>query len=74
MGQTLAQKVIARHAGLESVVVGQIVFVKPDLLLSHDNTAAIIGKISGELDRYGVFDPGRHVIVLDHVIPAADEK
>ncbi|RQW07667.1 homoaconitate hydratase family protein, partial [candidate division KSB1 bacterium] len=29
---------------------------------------------SGELDRYGVFDPGRHVIVLDHVIPAADEK
>jgi 3-isopropylmalate/(R)-2-methylmalate dehydratase large subunit len=74
MGQTFAQKVIARHAGLEAVSVGQIVFVKPDLLLSHDNTAAIIGKIDGELTTYGVFDPERHVIVLDHVIPAADEK
>lgn len=74
MGQTFAQKVLARHAGRETVLAGEIVFLKPDLLLSHDNTAAIIGKISGELAQYGVFDPSRHIIVLDHVIPAADEK
>ncbi|MBN1482293.1 3-isopropylmalate dehydratase large subunit [candidate division KSB1 bacterium] len=74
MGQTFAQKVIARHAGRVTVLAGEIVFLKPDLLLSHDNTAAIIGKISNELAQYGVFDPNRHIIVLDHVVPAADEK
>ncbi len=74
MGQTFAQKILARHAGLDSVAPGQIVTVQPDLLLSHDNTAAIVNKIKSELQNYGVFDPRRHVIVLDHVIPANDEK
>ncbi len=54
MGMTFAQKVLARAAGLDSVVPGQIVAVKPDHLLTHDNTAAIIGKIGDELDKYGV--------------------
>ncbi|MBN1539445.1 MAG: 3-isopropylmalate dehydratase large subunit [Candidatus Thermoplasmatota archaeon] len=74
MGETFAQKVLARKAGLESVVPGQIVTLRPDHLLTHDNTAAIIGKISGDLDRYGIVDPEMPIIVLDHVIPAVDEK
>lgn len=74
MGATFAEKILARYAELESVKPGQIVFVTPDILLSHDNTAAIIGKIKDELDQYGMFDPTRHVIVLDHVVPAADAK
>lgn len=74
MGQTFAQKILARHARLDSVAPGQIVTVLPDLLLSHDNTAAIVNKIKTELQTYGVFDPRRHVIVLDHVIPASDAR
>ncbi|MBN1390068.1 MAG: 3-isopropylmalate dehydratase large subunit [Candidatus Thermoplasmatota archaeon] len=74
MGETFAQKVLARKAGLESVVPGQIVTLRPDHLLAHDNTAAIIGKISGDLDRYGIVDPEMPIIVLDHVVPASDEK
>ena len=74
MAQTFAEKAIARGAGLKTVVPGQIVMVQPDLLLSHDNTAAIISKIKNELDTYGLFDPARHVIVLDHVVPAVNEK
>jgi homoaconitate hydratase family protein len=74
MGSTFAQKVLARASGFEQVVPGQIVTVKPDHLLTHDNTAAIIGKIGDDLDRYGVVSKDLSVIVLDHVVPAANEK
>lgn len=71
---TFAQKVLAKKAGVNHVVPGQIVFIKPDHLLTHDNTAAIIGKIEKELDEFGLFNRDLPVIVLDHVIPAASEK
>lgn len=74
MGQTFAQKVLAAAAGLESVVPGQIVTVRPDHLLTHDNTSAIIGKITDELEKFGVVSRDMPVIVLDHVVPAANEK
>ena len=74
MGMTFAQKVLAKKSSNDSVAVGQIVTVRPDHLLTHDNTAAIIGKIGEELDKYGIVDPNLSVIVLDHVIPAATEK
>lgn len=74
MGKTFAEKILARKAGLSSVVPGQIVTVRPEHLLMHDNTSAIVGKISPDLEEYGVIDPNFPVIVLDHVVPAADEK
>jgi 3-isopropylmalate dehydratase large subunit len=74
MGMTFAEKVLARAAGLPRVVPGQIVTVKPDHLLTHDNTAAIIGKIADDLERYGVVRADLPIIVLDHVVPAANEK
>ena len=74
MGKTYAEKILAKKAGLKEVVPGQIVTVKPEHLLTHDNTSAIIGKIGADLEKYGVIDPGLSVIVLDHVVPAADEK
>jgi homoaconitate hydratase family protein len=74
MGQTFAQKVLAAAAGEGAVAVGQIVTVQPAHLLTHDNTAAIIGKIGDDLGQYGVVRPDLPVIVLDHVIPAANEK
>lgn len=74
MGQTFAQKALARAAGLKEVVVGQIVTVKPAHLLTHDNTSAIVGKIGKDLEKYGLIDKNLPVIVLDHVTPAANEK
>ncbi len=74
MGMTFAEKVLARKGGLTEVSPGRIVMVRPDHLLTHDNTAAIIGKIGPELEAHGVVDPGLPVIVLDHVVPAANEK
>lgn len=74
MGQTFAQKALARAAGLKEVVVGQIVTVKPAHLLTHDNTSAIVGKIGKDLEKYGLINKDLPVIVLDHVTPAANEK
>ncbi len=72
MGMTFVEKVLARKAGLESVVPGQIVTVRPDKLLTHDNTADIASKFR-EIGLTRVADPAMHVIVLDHVTPAANE-
>jgi len=74
MGMTFAEKILARYAKEKETIPGQIVTVHPDHVLTHDNTAAIIQKISRELDSYGVFSSDLSVIVLDHVIPAASEK
>lgn len=72
MGQTFAQKILAQKAGLETVEHGQIVTVRPDKLLTHDNTAAI-AKIFREIGVSKVARPEISVIVLDHVVPAATE-
>jgi len=74
MGKTFAEKVLAKKSGQAEVVPGQIVIVEPEHLLTHDNTSAIIGKIGGEIKQYGVARPDMPIIVLDHVIPAVDEK
>lgn len=71
---TFAEKILAKYSNNQRTVAGQIVTVKPDHLLTHDNTSAIIGKIKDELKSYGVYNPDVPIIVLDHVTPAADEK
>ncbi|HRT31793.1 MAG TPA: 3-isopropylmalate dehydratase large subunit [Anaerolineae bacterium] len=72
MGQTFAEKVLAQKAGLERTVAGQIVTVKPDRLLTHDNTSAIAATFY-KIGVKRMADPTLSVIVLDHVVPAANE-
>ncbi len=74
MGMTFAEKTLAKYAREQNVTPSQIITVRPDHLLTHDNTAAIIQKIKPELDEYGICSKSLPVIVLDHVIPAASEK
>ena len=74
MGMTFAEKILAKYSGKKETMPGEIVTVKPDHLLTHDNTAAIIQKIKEELERYGVFSSDLPIIVIDHVVPASSEK
>ncbi|MDH7516907.1 MAG: 3-isopropylmalate dehydratase large subunit [Candidatus Thermoplasmatota archaeon] len=74
MVATFAEKILAKYAKEKKVVPGQIVTVKPDYLLMHDNAAPIIKKIQTDIEEYGIVNPRFPVIVLDHVIPASDEK
>lgn len=74
MGKTFAEKLLARYAKKDEVVPGEIVTVHPDHLLMHDNAAPIVKKVTSDLATYGICSPEMPIIVLDHVIPAADEK
>ncbi len=69
MGYTFAEKALARAAGLPSAVAGQIVDARPDVVLSHDNTAAI-ARIFHDLGADRVQHPERLAISLDHAVPA----
>ena len=72
MGKTLTEKVLGRKAG-KDVRAGEVVTVSPDYVLSHDNSAAIIQEFR-KLGVKKVKAPGKIVIVLDHIVPASDEK
>ena len=73
MGKTFVQKVFEKKTGRE-LTEGEIVFVQPDYILTHDNSAAIIKKLDQVKESIKVKYPDRIVIVLDHVIPAANAK
>ncbi len=65
-GMTFAEKILGAQAG-------SIVFARPDIILSHDNTASIaktFGKMGGEK----IADPGQLLIVLDHNAPPTTAK
>ncbi len=72
MGQTFSEKALGRKAG-RRVRAGDVVTVAPDFYLSHDNSSAIIGEFR-KLGLKKVVAPEKIVIVLDHIVPAADEK
>jgi 3-isopropylmalate/(R)-2-methylmalate dehydratase large subunit len=69
MGHTFAEKALARNAGLPSLQSGQVIDVHPDVVLSHDNTAAIV-RTWRQLGLDRVRHPERLAIVLDHASPA----
>lgn len=71
--QTFAQKALARAAGLDFVEIGQIVDARPDVVLSHDNTAAI-RRIWQQFGQERVLHPERLAITLDHAVPAPTTK
>jgi 3-isopropylmalate/(R)-2-methylmalate dehydratase large subunit len=71
--QTFAQKALARAAGFDSVAVSQVVDARPDVVLSHDNTAAI-RRIWQQFGQARVLIPDRLAITLDHAVPAPTTK
>jgi 3-isopropylmalate/(R)-2-methylmalate dehydratase large subunit len=68
-GQTFVEKALARAAGVASARAGDVLIVRPDCVLSHDNTAAI-ARIFSEIGLPLALDPDRMVITLDHAAPA----
>jgi homoaconitate hydratase family protein len=72
LAKTLSEKILGNKAG-KAVSAGEVVTVAPDYCLSHDNSAAIIGEFK-KLGVARVKAPGKLVIILDHIVPAADEK
>jgi len=70
---TIAEKILASRSGKNRVSAGQIVNVKPDIAMSHEN-AALVSKIFSELEVKRVWDPEKIVILFDHRVPAETIK
>ncbi|MBK8031009.1 MAG: 3-isopropylmalate dehydratase large subunit [Chloroflexi bacterium] len=68
-GYTFAEKILARAAGVSAARVGAVLDVQPDLVFSHDNTAAI-RRIFKETGAPGILHPDRVAVTLDHAVPA----
>jgi len=73
MGMTLAEKILARASGRETVAPDQVVVARVDLAMSHEN-ADLVRKSFNEIGVARVWDPERIVIILDHRVPAESEK
>lgn len=67
--QTFVQKALARSAGVSSVQVGAVIDVAPDMVFSHDNTAAI-RKLFEQIGAPRILYPDRVAVTLDHAAPA----
>ncbi|MFH1010941.1 MAG: 3-isopropylmalate dehydratase large subunit, partial [bacterium] len=62
-----------QKAGKDKTIPGEIVEVTPDVCMTHDNTA-YIAQTFKKIGVEKVWNPEIHVIVLDHCVPAANEK
>lgn len=71
---TMAEKILAAHAGLEEVVPGQLIECDLDLVLSNDVTAPIAVKEFKKVGVDTVFDPEKIALVPDHYVPNKDIK
>jgi len=73
VAMTIAEKILARAAGLHQVVPDQVVTARVDLAMSHEN-ADLVRKSFLEIGALRVWDPTRIVIIFDHRIPAESER
>lgn len=71
---TIAEKILASHAGLEYVEPGQLVQVNVDIALGNDITAPIAIKIFRQAGIKKVFDAAKIALVSDHFVPNKDIK
>ena len=74
MGMTMTQKILAAHAGLDSVKAGDLIEAKLDLVLGNDITAPVAVTVFDKAGFTEVFDKDKIVIVLDHYTPCKDIK
>jgi homoaconitate hydratase len=77
MAQTAIEKITQTHAvGLTQgweVHANDFVTIRPDHVMTHDNTSAVLSKFKG-LGAKKVRDPGQPVFALDHEIQNTDPK
>jgi len=72
MAMTITEKILAAHAGKESVAPGEIVRVPVDLALANDITAPLAIREFKRAGAKKVFDPEKVVLVPDHFAPNKD--
>ena len=74
MGMTMAEKIVARAAGVESVHAGDIATVTLDRLMSNDGTTHLTIDMYNKLKNPHIADVNKLVWIVDHNIPADSPK
>ena len=74
MGMTLAEKIIARAAGVEATKAGNIETVTLDKLMSNDGTTHLTIDMYNKLKNPHIADVSKLVWIVDHNIPADSPK
>lgn len=74
MGMTMTQKILAAHAGLDSVEAGQLIEADLDLVLGNDITSPVAIREMEKMKVEGVFDKDKIALVPDHFVPNKDIK
>ena len=74
MGMTMTQKILAAHAGLDSVAAGQLIEADLDLVLGNDITSPVAIHEIEKMNVDGVFHKDKIALVMDHFVPNKDIK
>ena len=77
MGYTIAEKILARAAGRDTVKAGDEVMAKPDFVLAYDfpgYTDVYFKQMEEEFGIDKVAEPERFGIFIDHMVPVASPK
>ncbi len=74
MGMTMTQKILAAHAGLDSVTAGQLIEADLDLVLGNDITSPVAIHEIEKMNVDGVFHKDKIALVMDHFVPNKDIK
>jgi 3-isopropylmalate/(R)-2-methylmalate dehydratase large subunit len=75
MGMTIAEKIIAKAAGVEKVKAGDIHTVTVDRLMSNDGTTHLtIDMYNNQLKNPKIADKDKIVFIMDHNVPAENPK
>lgn len=72
MPQTITEKILAAHAGRETVAPGELINVRIDMALANDITAPIAIDLFEKSRVESVFDPEKIALVPDHFVPNKD--
>ena len=72
MPMTITEKILAKHAGLDEVVPGQLITAKLDLALGNDVTSPVAIREFAKFEVDEVFDKEKIALVPDHFTPNKD--
>ncbi len=74
MPQTITEKILAAHAGRDTVTPGELINVRIDMALANDITAPIAIDLFEKSRVEAVFDTERIALVPDHFVPNKDVR
>ena len=74
MGMTMTQKILASHAGLDSVKPCQLIRANLDFVLGSDITGAVAVDVFRAAGFDHLYDKDRVSLILDHFVPNKDIK